>query len=68
MPQTKNHYPLLLLLFVMGLTLVWVNQLASAAITTRPSTRTTVNDTTAFVPFVIDCEGDACNQVTLSWD
>jgi len=47
--------------------LLCVTQIASATFHTRSSTRTAdVNSMS--IPLVIDCQGDACDQVVLTWD
>jgi hypothetical protein len=70
MTKSDKRQLLRLLSLVVGLIgLLGVTRIASATFHTRPSTRTAhVNSTTSTIPLVIDCDGDACGQVTLSWD
>jgi hypothetical protein len=70
MNKSHKRQLLRLLSLVVGfIGLLWVTHIASATYyTARSSTRTAHVITTSTIPLVIDCQGEACDQVVITWD
>jgi hypothetical protein len=63
--QSRHMFLLMIGLIVLGYT----TSIAFAKANIRPATLSSIeNDNTTLVPLITDCDGDACDQVTLTWD